>query len=402
MGSYAVLSVSGYELYCSKNTFDEWLFKKGDRKIEQHRHFYEMSISTLRKRLELSGMTLSKAQREFDHEISERIALIEKFEGEVVDENEKLDIDLVTLKAATFAQWLPKLEFIVQNKLTKTDEYEECEERGCPILNILLRTPCYQQYDDDEFMRLETEILPINWPCQTIDSFARALVEVADQNSSAVLDITDLVEGGWANEFEDLAEHQASSTRIFEYFEQAVSDIEALLLLDQNHQTLLRLLHANAITAMETYLGDTIRKQVLSRPALMRRFVETNFEFRDKKFAVAELFNVHDSIKETVADLLDKTVFHHLERVIGLYKNVLHVEFPQAHVGVLVDAVATRHDIVHRNGKTVSGNSVTITPEGLKALLQTISATMKNVDKQVQDGLLDEVEIDEEPVGMSI
>ncbi|MBK9145930.1 MAG: hypothetical protein IPM23_25955 [Candidatus Melainabacteria bacterium] len=402
MGSYAVLSVGGYELYCSKNTFDEWLFKKGDRKIEQHRHFYETSISTLRKRLELSGTTLAKAQREFDVEITERIALIEKFEGEVLDENEKLDVDLATLKSATFAKWLPKLEFIIQNKLTKTDEYEECEDRGCPILNILLRTPCYQQYQDDEFLRHEGEFLPVNWPCQTIDSFARALVEITDQKSSAVLDITDLVEGGWANEFEDLAEHQASSTRIFEYFEQAVFDIETLLSLDEKNQTLLRLLHANAITAMETYLGDTIRKQVLSRPALMRRFVETNTELREKKFPVAELFNVHDLIRETVADLLDKTVFHHLERVIGLYKNVLHVEFPQSSIGLLVDAVATRHDIVHRNGKTISGKAVSITPESLKALLQAIFETMKYVDKQVQDGLLDEVEIDDEPVTMSV
>jgi hypothetical protein len=401
MSSYAVVSIAGFELFSTQNHFYEWHVTKADRKIENERFFYEIPLSKLMRRLELSGTNLASARREFETAVKKRIAQIEVY-GHPVPDGEDLQADLLALKNANFEQWRTKLKHIVENDLGRASEFDEPEDHDCPILNILLRTPCYQKYSDDAPFCDESDVLPVNWPCATIDAFARTLIDLVEPNSSCMLDVTDLVEGGWTSEFDDLSEHQSRCTRIFEYFEQAVVDIESLLLLAEHNQTLLRLLHGNAITAMEAYLGDTIRKQVLSRPALMRRFVETNFELREKKFAISELYNVHDAIKETVSELLDKTVFHQLERVIGLYKNVLHVDFPQANIGTLMEAIATRHDIVHRNGKTVSGKMVMITPEGLRHLLETITATMKSVDKQVQDGLLDEIEIDEEPVSASI
>ncbi len=396
MGSYAVLSIDGYEIFNTKNSFDEWLFKLSDRRIENERYYYEITAATLERRLEFSGATLVKAQREFDRIIRKRLELIERYEGEVLDANEDLDEDSKALKTATLDSWLPKLAYIVKQKLEKTEEYEESEEYGCPILNILLRTPIYQQYDEDEFLPTINEVFPVNWPCENLESFARALVEILDQEAPVVLDITDLVDGGWASEFEDLEEHLADSTRIYEYFEEGIADIKALSLLDRSNETLLRLLYANVVTAMETYLGDTIRKQVLSKPALLRRFVETNSDLRDKKFPTSELFNVHDVIKETAADLLEKTVFHQLDRVIGMYKNVMQIEFPRDELGALANAVSTRHDIVHRNGKSSMGKVVKITPEALDSLVRIVRKTVKAIDIQVQDGLLDEIENDED------
>lgn len=393
MSSHAVVSICGYELYATQNHYFEWHFKKADRKIERQRYFYEIPASKLCKRLELSGTNLAAAKREFEISIKNRIALIENFESDA--ENEYLQADLSALNSANFDKWSDKLKQIVESGLVKTDEYTDPTDHNCPILNILLRTPCYQRFTGDFFCE-ESDVLPINWPCSTIDAFARTLVEKLDKDAPCVLDVTDLVDGGWTNEFSDLEEYQARCTSLFEFFENAISDIESLLTLAEGNQTLLRLLYANSITAMETYLGDTIRKQVLSRPAIMRRFVETNSDLRDKKIPIADLFNAHDAIKQTVAEILERTVFHQLDRVIGLYKNVLGVDFPAQRLGVLRAAVEVRHDIIHRNGKTLSGKTVDVTTKDILDLLKTILEIITAVDQQVQDGLLDEVEMDEE------
>lgn len=55
-------------------------------------------------------------------------------------------------------------------------------------------------------------------------------------------------------------------------------------------------------------------------------------------------------------------------------------------------AIEKRHDIVHRNGKTVQGTTVNVAMEDVEKLIELVDSTVKHIDKQIKDGLLDDDE----------
>ncbi|MNG18687.1 hypothetical protein D3C84_1027750 [compost metagenome] len=75
--------------------------------------------------------------------------------------------------------------------------------------------------------------------------------------------------------------------------------------------------------------------------------------------------------------------------VTGLYEKVLLCSFPKDKVAQLTKSVETRHDIVHRNGKTTEGSIINIAKEDVENLITLVSDVVSHIDKQILDGLLD-------------
>jgi capsid protein len=145
---------------------------------------------------------------------------------------------------------------------------------------------------------------------------------------------------------------------------------------------------------METYLSDTLRKQVFKRNAVLRRFVKSHDEFKNsKKDPVSEIFTTYDKLNELVNKAIDGLSFHNIVTAKKLYNDVLATSFPDD-IRELIKAVETRHDIVHRNGRDLQNNAVTMTMSEVQAIAQLVDDTVNYIDKQVKDGLLDHDEFD--------
>lgn len=84
--------------------------------------------------------------------------------------------------------------------------------------------------------------------------------------------------------------------------------------------------------------------------------------------------------------------FHNIVSVNKLYKKVLLTDLPKLHMDKLVKAIAIRHDIVHRNGKTLKGGSHRLTMENVHQLVDDVDAAIQHIDKQIKDGLLDDLD----------
>ena len=95
-----------------------------------------------------------------------------------------------------------------------------------------------------------------------------AVLEAVGKDVTCILEISSLVDGGWTEAFDDLVEYSQEFTNFYEVFNEVLLEIRSLATALPGNPILLRLLYANAITAMETYLGDTARKNVMSRPAM--------------------------------------------------------------------------------------------------------------------------------------
>ena len=146
------------------------------------------------------------------------------------------------------------------------------------------------------------------------------------------------------------------------------------------NNTLHMMLHVNIITALETFLSDAFIGTVIENEQLIRKFVKSNTDFSEKKFALNDIFERMDNIEKEVKGYLIDLIWHNLAKVKNLYKQTLEIDFPDK-MENLYKGVAKRHDIVHRNGKTKDGEPIIVTNENLIQLLDEVKSFADHIDQ---------------------
>jgi hypothetical protein len=170
----------------------------------------------------------------------------------------------------------------------------------------------------------------------------------------------------------------------FEIFASALSTIELLRLTDcgkELMQPFLRMLYANVITALETYLFDFFYSAIQNDKAFFRKFIEKNEEYKKENIKRSQLIEEYENIEKTVKESLISISWHNMPRVRPLYKRTLGIEFDEQMVQELIAAVAIRHDIVHRNGRSKESEmDIEITEEKLRNLLSLVRRLVVRID----------------------
>jgi len=139
--------------------------------------------------------------------------------------------------------------------------------------------------------------------------------------------------------------------------------------------SLLVMLYSYTMASIEQYLSSFFIHKVTNDDGLMRKLIETDTELGRRKFELRTIYAQHENIKVTVADYLKSLIFHKLEKIEPLYKNVLEYDFGD--ISWLFKAIRKRHDCVHRCGYDKDGNKIEITPHNIEELTNN---SMKLVD----------------------
>jgi hypothetical protein len=174
-------------------------------------------------------------------------------------------------------------------------------------------------------------------------------------------------------------------TEYHKNFVGAIQDIEALAKVQLEGAAALhlrRLLFVNVITALETYLSDAFISTVGKKPGFMRRFIESNPDFKSQKVSMADLYKAVETIEAKARSYLVDVVWHNIERIRPMYKDTFGITFPED-LKTIFRAIITRHDIVHRNGKTKEGDDIKMEPADLAALIVGVETFVEHVDQQV-------------------
>ena len=104
-----------------------------------------------------------------------------------------------------------------------------------------------------------------------------------------------------------------------------------------------------------------------------------NPDFADRKFTLNEIFERMDNIENEVKKYLLELIWHNLAKVQQIYHSVLHIDFPND-MNLIYKAIAIRHDIIHRNGKTKSGKNVSVTRDELIELMDEVNSLAETID----------------------
>lgn len=147
--------------------------------------------------------------------------------------------------------------------------------------------------------------------------------------------------------------------------------------------SLLVMLHAHVVSALENFLSTTFIHHVTNSDRLTRKLIETVPEFGIRKFTLNEIYAQHSNIKSTVGTYLKDIIYHEMRKVKPLFEDVLSFNFGE--IAWLFRAVNIRHDCVHRAGYDKEGNPVQLSAESIKELVNNCRNLAAKIDAHVQE-----------------
>jgi hypothetical protein len=183
-----------------------------------------------------------------------------------------------------------------------------------------------------------------------------AITELAEELSSDCSDWTGASDRVDYQDYDDpFDEYSFRSERHAQVgFEQSAKEIRQLLQSSQiSEQHYLRMLYSGVITALETYLSDFFINIIKGQRGYLEAFIEKNEQFAVQKFTLNKIFLQMSQIEKTAIDYLKGLMWHDLAKISSIYAVTLEIEFPK--IPELYKAILTRHDLVHRSGKTKDG-----------------------------------------------
>ena len=158
-------------------------------------------------------------------------------------------------------------------------------------------------------------------------------------------------------------------------FNDDILAIEQLARIETENQSYLdRLLYANTITLMESYLMNTFRLAISNNDSFRNKFIETHKKFKTEKIKVS---NIYEKLTNIDTDI-SKLSFHSYDN-IKTYLSVISPEINIGRLSLIFTACNKRHDIVHRNGKNKRGEVVQLTNQNLTELIIEMKSFIKKL-----------------------
>jgi hypothetical protein len=129
-------------------------------------------------------------------------------------------------------------------------------------------------------------------------------------------------------------------------------------------QLLNRMVLSQAVTALETYLFDTLVRRISSDRSLIVRLLERDKHINQEKFTLRAIATNEKLLDDEIKKYLGGVLYHNLERVKFLYDATFgfSIKSDESDWSILLEAIERRHDCVHRNG---------LSPEGKRLLVFT-------------------------------
>ncbi|MBT0362625.1 hypothetical protein [Morganella morganii] len=165
-----------------------------------------------------------------------------------------------------------------------------------------------------------------------------------------------------------------------------LSPISKILEINVDKETqfsLLVMLHAHIVSALEGFLSSTFIYNVTNSDILTRKLIESDPEFGIRKFTINEIYAQHSNIKTTVGKYLKNIIFHDMSKVKPMYAKVLSYNFGE--IAWLFKAITIRHDCVHRAGYDKEGKAVSVSIESVNDLIIRCRNLAETVDAHVQE-----------------
>ncbi|WP_353932627.1 hypothetical protein WJM97_08590 [Okeanomitos corallinicola TIOX110] len=179
-----------------------------------------------------------------------------------------------------------------------------------------------------------------------------------------------------------------SNTEFYQTFSEEIKSLRVLndivITDDKALKSLKRQIYIGTITCLETYLSDAFINTVLSNQEYLKSFFSTFKDFKKQTISMSNLFINIDKAEEIAKEAMSsKVLYHKLDKVNEMYTATLNISFPK--FGEIMRYINTRHDLVHRNGKTTDGNKILIDCKIIEQVISDIENFVEKIDKMLHE-----------------
>jgi hypothetical protein len=128
--------------------------------------------------------------------------------------------------------------------------------------------------------------------------------------------------------------------------------------------------YSGLITALETYLWETLAFWLDHDDRVLERLVTGFEEFRSRTLKLGDVFKRMSGLRSEVRGYLQGFVWHRWPDVTRLYRAAF--EFDPPSFSDFEAPLAIRHDVIHRNSQTPDGAPVVIEAADVELLAQAV------------------------------
>lgn len=177
---------------------------------------------------------------------------------------------------------------------------EEIEEtiENIPSPNLMSDKDTYSSTLETDCVDIECPNCHKNYTIQLGASMYGGELFSDDLDENTVAEVEDLEE----EYYEDYSEIVESNSCFFETFSNQMETNKKLFdntILDHDLQiTLDKLLYANIITCLETYLSDALINSILNNEIYLKKFVENFQDYQKLPFHLNEIYKIMDNLKK--------------------------------------------------------------------------------------------------------
>lgn len=169
-------------------------------------------------------------------------------------------------------------------------------------------------------------------------------------------------------------------------YEKRISEIEQMIFNKQNKfdnpQLVLQMCYIMIISSLEAYISDTVIYWAKKEEKVLFRIASK--ECKDKDFKLSDVLNDLEKFKDNVINhLTNNVIWHKLDKLKPVLEHGFGVKVPE--FGKIIGSVQIRHDIVHRAGKTKSGEPLNITIDELKELKNNVNDFVSKFENNLSE-----------------
>ncbi|MEQ4223724.1 MULTISPECIES: hypothetical protein [Pseudomonas syringae group] len=146
-----------------------------------------------------------------------------------------------------------------------------------------------------------------------------------------------------------------------------------------------KLVLSGLVSAMEAYLANTLITLVAEEIDATENLLRKEEILSSQKITLFEAWSENSSVERRVQDYLRDQIYHRLGKVEKLYEIAFNIQiFPGLEIKTrLHRTVSLRHDIVHRNGRSVLGEEQDFSSDTVQAMMRDIYDFVMHVNNEL-------------------
>lgn len=162
------------------------------------------------------------------------------------------------------------------------------------------------------------------------------------------------------------------------------------LKLTEDSDFFIKMQFSYAVTVMESCLQEMLKSLVMTSDFYIENALGNIHELSVQKYSLSEAFkiDVRKNLRNRVLEHLSSLLYHKIDKVVEIYRAILDMkDISRVDKSSVSKITSLRHDIVHRDGKTMKGLEIYMTFDDLYCYIESIKRFISEMHGFISDSV---------------